>query len=338
MYFMSICPLAHLMGGRPKFSEKGQLNMVNMQENYFAFVEDLRKKIMEATGFSEDKVYFERKGGPLAKTGDRLFIECVSSEAGREVCGIYIEELYQKYLHGMCLELMADDVVREINRVRQAGYFDDTRKLRSFEEAKDLLFIRLLNLERNQIDLSNALYRTVGDIALVLYMRIGKGDGYITSANIRKEYVESWGVSENQAFEQGMKNSCQMAPPRIYQWEKLIFDEGYTGDEFMEKENTCELKKDAMGNCLSTVTKTNGAAAIFMPGVAQQLGNLMGEDFYIVFTSVHEVMIHNERMVKPEELKEILVQTLQETTPYEDFLSDHVFHYNREKEEFSCVL
>ena len=47
------------------------------------------------------------------------------------------------------------------------------------------------------------------------------------------------------------------------------------------------LKKDAIGNCLSTSVRTNGAVAVFLPGVAQRLGKLIGGSFYMVFTSIH---------------------------------------------------
>lgn len=55
-----------------------------------------------------------------------------------------------------------------------------------------------------------------------------------------------------------------------------------------------------MGNCLSTSKKTNGAVAVFLPGVAERLAALLESDFYMVFTSIHEVMIHNDRNVEPE--------------------------------------
>lgn len=67
-----------------------------------------------------------------------------------------------------------------------------------------------------------------------------------------------------------------------------------------------KIKKDALGNCLSTTIRTNGAVAIFLPGVAERIGQLMGCGFYMVFTSIHEVMIHSERNANPKELKQVL--------------------------------
>ena len=41
-----------------------------------------------------------------------------------------------------------------------------------------------------------------------------------------------------------------------------------------------------------------------------------------MFTSIHEVMVHSVRMAYPEDLQEVLRDTLREATPEEDFLTD----------------
>lgn len=85
------------------------------------------------------------------------------------------------------------------------------------------LFIRLLNLNRNKDELVHAVYRCIGDIAVVLYMRISESADGITSMKIRKEYLEEWGISREKILEEALINTMKMTPPRIYCWEKLIF-------------------------------------------------------------------------------------------------------------------
>ena len=96
-----------------------------------------------------------------------------------------------------------------------------------------------------------------------------------------------------------------------------------------------KIKKDALGNCLSTTIRTNGAVAIFLPGVAERIGQLMGCGFYMVFTSIHEVMIHSEKTADPKDLKRVLADTVRDTTPDEDFLTYYVYHYNHETGQFT---
>ena len=174
------------------------------------------------------------------------------------------------------------------------------------------MFIRLLNIEKNQVELEDCIYRTIGDIALVLYARMGELNGSSASIKIKRHMLEKWEQEPKQVFEEALLNTYFISPPRIYCWEKLIFDPDYAGE-------------------------TNGAVAIFLPGVAERIGQLMGGGFYMVFTSIHEVMIHNEKSADPEELKKVLEDTVNETTPPEDFLTYQIYHYDLETGSFSVL-
>jgi len=57
----------------------------------------------------------------------------------------------------------------------------------------------------------------------------------------------------------------------------------------------------------------------------------------MVFTSVHEVMIHNDKFVEPEDLQCVLRDTIREATPKEDYLTSRIYQYNRETHKFICV-
>ena len=48
----------------------------------------------------------------------------------------------------------------------------------------------------------------------------------------------------------------------------------------------------------------------------------------------HEVMIHNADHSYPEDLENVLRETLREATPEEDFLTDKIYRYCRETGDF----
>lgn len=308
-----------------------------MEKGYEAFVEALRQALLTVSRLKESSIYFERKGGKFSANGDRLFVEFEEHEDGKEVCAFYTEELYACYLQEQCMEEIVGDVINELNHVRGSGIFEKTRNLSEYEKVKSDLFIRLLNVERCHDDLGQAVYRTIGDIALVLYMKVFEDEGCITSVKIRQEHIERWEIECDKVFDDALLNTYFMTPPRIYRWEKLIYNPEYGGENFMDLLTGFEINKDAVGNCLSTTKRTNGAVAVFLPGVAARLGKLLGEDFYMVFTSVHEVMIHNDRKVDADDLVNVLEDTIREATPEEDFLSARIYHYCRQTQEFTCV-
>lgn len=306
-----------------------------MSKEYDVFVEGLRQELMERLGLSEKQVYFEeRDEDGMTPNGDRLFVECSASSAGKEVCGIHTEELFEDYEDGVSLEKIAETVENEIRKLKETGFFEKTKNLNNYEKVKKDLFIRLLNVKQHKRELSRAVYRRVGDIALVLYMQLGKMNGRISSVKIRRDSLEEWKLDENTVFEAALLNTYFISPPRIYYWEKLVYNPDYDGESFMDLSHEFFLKRDSIGNCLSTARRTNGAVAIFLPGVAKRLAELLDADFYMVFTSIHEVMIHNANLTYPEDLENILRDTLREATPEEDFLTDKVYRYCKDTGTF----
>lgn len=76
-----------------------------MSKEYDAFVENLRQLLLERLGLKEEQIFFkEQDEQGMTPSGDRLFVECHASPAGKEVCGIHTEELFDDYEDGVSLE------------------------------------------------------------------------------------------------------------------------------------------------------------------------------------------------------------------------------------------
>ena len=283
-----------------------------MQKDYEVFVEKLEAGIYEATGIPRENIHFEKEGGKYAPVGDRLLVKFAEHEDAWEVCGLYTQELFKAYQEGSPMEEIMKEITDDLERVRKAKIYEKTKVLKDYEKTKKRLFIRLLNADKYAEELKDAVYKTLGDIALVLYMKVTEYQGCVTSTKIRQGMLEQWKKDSDEVFKEALLNTYFMSPPRIYRWEQMIFNPEYEGESFMNVGDNSKLTKEAMGNCLSTTKKTNGAVAVFLPGVAQRLAYLLDSDFYMVFTSVHEVMIHNDR-------------------------TSRIYQYNRESHKFICV-
>lgn len=306
-----------------------------MEYSYEEFVEEFRQLLLAVTGKKEECIYFKEADEEPQTKGDRLFVVVTEYKDKKEVCGLYIMDLYEQYLEGIPLANLLKQVLDEIQYLKNSGIVGKVAQMEDYEKVKDFLCIRLLNLRKNQWDLENALYRKIGDIALVLYLKIGETKGVLTTMKVRKSMLYDWEIDEEEIFETALLNTYYMSPPRIYPWKDWIENPHYEGVSFMNLMQKQHLCKGHWGNCLSTKTKTNGAVAIFLPGVAERMAELLDGSFYMVFTSVHEVMIHKDTEVDEEDLREILRDTIRVATMEEEFLTYKIYHYDREKKEFS---
>ena len=306
-----------------------------MEMTYESFVETLRENLLEETGYDEKMICY-KKGDEYPPTeGDRLLVKKKQNGGIMEVCALYVQDLYEEYQNGWSMDSIIQEILNRLDAISKSECFQRSRNLEDYEKIKDYLFIRLLNIEKNQTELQDCIYRTIGDIALVLYASMGDLNGSSASIKIKRHMLDKWEEDPQEAFEAALLNTYFISPPRMYCWEKLIFNPDYVGENFMNLMCDYKIKKDALGNCLSTTVRTNGAVAIFLPGVAERIGQLMGCGFYMVFTSIHEVMIHSERNADPKELKQVLEDTVKETTPPEDFLTYQIYHYDPESGTFS---
>lgn len=105
-----------------------------------------------------------------------------------------------------------DSTVRDIRQLQGQNSYEKTKKIWNYETVKDSLFIRLLNYDDNSKELSNAVYKRIGDIAQVLYMKVSECDGNIMSTKIFKSVVEKWKedgltLSEDNILEEALRNT-----------------------------------------------------------------------------------------------------------------------------------
>lgn len=302
-----------------------------MDKNYELFIEQLTNGIHNFADIPLENIEFTNK------EGDRLNITFAEHDDADEVCSVHVDELYTAYQDGAKLNAIINYISNDVLHAKNNNIYDKTKTLMNYDTAKNRLFVRLLNCDRNADVLKNVVHKTLGDIALTVCAIVDDNREDLISTKILKFMVKKWGKTETDIFNEALENTYRATPPRIYKLEEMIFNREYTGDSFMESCDEDVISKDGMGNCLSTTIKTNGAVAVFLPGVAEHLAELLNSDFYMAFTSIHEVMIHNAKKVDSEDLKSVLTDTIRETVPEEDYLTSRIYKYNRRTHKFECV-
>lgn len=303
-----------------------------IDKNYELFIKQLTNGIHDITDIPLENIKFV-KGDE-----DRLNIIFAEYDDAYEACSVHVEELYVAYQNGIRLNSIVDYICGDVLHAKNYNIYDKTKELMDYDTAKSRLFVRLLNCDRNADVLNNVVHETLGDIALTVCAIVDDNREDLISTKILKSMVEKWRKTETDIFNEAIKNTYRATPPRIYKLEGVLCDESYTGDGFMNDEDICDLDKSFSGNILSTTRKTNGAIAVFLPGVAERIAELLDSDFYMVFTSIHEVMIHSIKSgVDSEDLKIILQDTLREATPSSDYLTEKIYKYNRRTHKFECV-
>lgn len=301
--------------------------------NYQEFVEMLMKKIEEETGLRTE---FHEDDEKMSQDGIWVYIS--ENKEGIHFLRLLTKESYCKWKQK---EATFHDFVREVKQsainFRNAGAPDKIKQLMYYDLVKERLFIRLINFEKNKAELEDSFYKRIGEIAMVLYEKLADEDEGIVSCKVPSKYVDGWKLNKEEVFMAALKNTASMMPPKAYEWVKMIMNLDYEGDDIYDPDYI--PVKGITGSCLSTSRKTNGAVGIFYPGVARLFCDKMDtNDIYLVFTSVHEVMIHNANDIEPEDLKLVLEDMIREEISEEDVLTHCVYHYNAKTDRIEMLL
>lgn len=171
---------------------------------------------------------------------------------------------------------ISSTIVSGKSKARETCVVCDVENMDNYEKIKGRLFIRLLNADKNRDVLKDTIYHQVGDIALVLYYLAGEKEGYILSTKVKDKFLEKWGKDREVVFESALVNTYFISPPRIYHWEKMLFDKEYAGDNFMDILSQYKPNRGISGNCLSTEKRTNGSCSDFSSWSGQTAGRASG--------------------------------------------------------------
>ncbi|MBQ9064294.1 MAG: hypothetical protein IJ123_02485 [Blautia sp.] len=313
-----------------------------MTREHQAFVNDLQAELLTTDEFKTHKFRILDHMDIIPESdimsGEaRVYFECGDNKDIKQVCSVKIGDLFAYYEDGCDIRTIAEKILNHLNMIYDMGIEKMASEITDYSRISSRLFVRLLNYDNNRKALEQAVYRRVGDVAEVLYIKAGENEGVLTSTKVRKDFLRIWNMDENQVFDKARSNTLVNNPPRLYDWRKLLFDCGYEGDEFMGESGSNVLTREPAGNCITTKNKTNGAVAAFLPGVLERVSELLESDLYIAFTSIHEVMVHSAEQAEPSMLKDVLGSTIDECTQENDILSRNIFFFDKGKKELTCL-
>ena len=179
----------------------------------------------------------------------------------------------------------------EIVRAKIGGVISK-RTSGSYEAIREQLIVRPLNYSLYIDELAGRVYRKIGDFVLVLYQLIGDSAKTLVSSKIYRDELTKWGMSgqTDKVIDEALANTSRLFPACVYDYRKSSEEDmpvNFLEGDFERK----DLTPDGRTILLSTFKTTNGAAALFYPGVAEKMMRIRGGAFWVVFMNINDAMI-----------------------------------------------
>ena len=238
---------------------------------------------------------------------------------------IYLNELYQEYEDGKTIPELVDYVCELYRHASVAEEFQAEEYL-DFEKVKTHLACKLISYEKNERLLKEVPYQRFLNLAVVAYYKVE--DEKIGNATIlvRKSHCKTWGVTEAEVMDQARENTQRILPVKFVEIGEILEECGY------------EAEKGMRMYVLTNEENYFGASAMIFDSVLEKIGELLGDDFWILPSSIHECIIVPLDCAMPADSMRELVQEVNQTrVAPQDYLSDDIYYYQCLLHRLTCV-
>jgi len=285
---------------------------------YEQFEDNVRRRLEQLYGEgSRVEVCNMRKNNGILLRGLSAYVP-----DRRVVPTIYPEDFYEHYCQGMSLE----EVFREIENTVATGYETsgvDVEYYKEYESVKDTLHVKMINYDSNHAFLQRVPFRRFLDLALVCYSEVPGDMPWYGTITVNHDHLRRWGISEDELFTKAQENSCRQDKWVLLELESLI-REIQAEDDCMEDAPEGEYPDMYV---LTNCSKVNGACVVLYPDVLKKCAEVMKGDFYILPSSIHELILVEMWNQDEEELQAMVREVNEEQLRDEEVLSYHIYRY-----------
>lgn len=284
---------------------------------YVQFIEAIEKKIKkEVTEEKRVSIHTNMKNNGVKKRGIMITEEGINISPT-----IYLEEYYKQFLCGRTQDAIVKDILELYEKIRFQDSWKDGEKLKEYDQIKDKIVYRVIGRAANQELLREVPYKEYQDLAIVYYVALEVDEYGIASMLVKNEHLKMWKIREEDLYYHACRNTQEIFPCEFMQMKKIL--EELLG--FEEEEGP-----GGQMYILSNEMRNYGAAALLYPDRLRMAGEVIGENYYILPSSVHEVILVAESEAPEKEELEALVKEMNETqVEEEEVLSNQVYYYDR---------
>lgn len=263
-------------------------------------------------------------------------VTITSPELGNIIPNIYINDFYSDYRNGRDM----DSIMKQIADIRVKNEVHnnfDVSRITDFSRVKDKIAARVVGMENNAKLLAQRPYRQMDDIAVIYCVMLGENAGGVMSVPVTNMLMETWEITKDELHKLALANLPKLTPSTFVSMNELMAEmmlPEVMSNMGVDRETAEEMIHDMvppenMMYVLSNKQRLDGAAAILDSEIMHQVQEKIGNDFYILPSSIHEVLvIPADAYMDFRELEAMVKEVNAAQVAPQERLSDHVYRYD----------
>ncbi len=285
---------------------------------YKQFKEKLRREVQREVGAGAE-VFFQKikRNNQVRQEG------MVVREKGDGISSILpVFELYGKYQES---KSMRQAVTAVLKMLEEKPKILEKSLPKTWAEARGKIHAELVYYEWNKDALENVPYQRFLNFAVVYRMEVPMLEECEAGMRVNYHLMEMWGITKEQLHKTAMEN-LENETYQIRLISKVL-------GELMG--TVSEMPEDTTGEyVLSNARCRYGAVGMLRKDILQGFSERIGGNFYILPSSVHELILVPEIFpICTEYLKEMVGEVNESAVVREEWLSEDVYYYDCEKHE-----
>lgn len=295
--------------------------------------ENIIVSLLKEKGYDTEIVTWNGTGGPEHRLA-RKEVEKVGSGLSITT-SIKIEVIYNHYMKQLSsgkpplLDDVVDSIIDDLERELPAALNDIADNMNSWDWVKDKLVLSLYNTELHKNYLKDKVYETIDDLALTPRIFVNVNSEEIASTLIDYHMLKNWDVTKEEVMQQAKISAPQLLPLCIVDVESLFLRFPNKNIIDINNQKISDVIYDPSMYAITTNLETTGAS-IFYEGVLDELSNVFGGFFFIIPSSLCEVLVMpGDKSMSPEELSEMIksVNNSNDIIKPKEILANHGYVY-----------
>lgn len=295
---------------------------------------EFRKKVKEALPdfLTDDLKNAEIKDTAVNKLqGESYSGISVTPEGSRVGVSINLEDAFLDYQTGSqftaVMNRLADTLVGTLGEREQF----DLGFLADYSAVKDMLTIEVVGKDQNAEMLQSVPHQEMEDLAAVYRIDLGETENGNATVLITNEMMRNYGLTPDQLHQDALD-----AAQHTMKYSIRSMDEVLTG---MAQSMGIEQEQPVMFSSPLYVATTErdmfGAGVLAVPSFFEDAAEKLDGNFYVLPSSVHEILLLPDRFApEPQLLKEMVQDVNANEVDPKDRLSDNVYHYDAKERIF----
>ena len=241
---------------------------------------------------------------------------------------IYLEEFHDLYQRSGDLEEVMEKIRQEYQWAMERSALYEMNVLQYDRIRKKIIF-RLVNYEKNREILEDCPCIQMHDLALTFRWVAHTDSIGISTALITNRELALWGISLHELLLVARENTRRLFPPRIMDMDSFLVESG---------RGKPPLMPGKIMYIMTNEQQINGATVLVYDGVLRQFADKIKEDFYVLPSSIHElILVPASQFADAGRLFEMVREANDTIVLPVDYLSDSVYYYNRRKDQLTLA-